>query len=202
MEENKKGKSLIIIALTILVCSVGFSFAYFTTYISRASQVAVTVDVTERPVVTYIKSDPIEIVAGIDNFYEDAGNISDKTYQSIKLVTPGEFTEVYTVYLNLNINEYIYTTEEDYAEIIITVYDEESEIVTEAEGLEFVTIKGISGFDVTEKLGQFTVSSGNELTTSDELTHTWAAEIHFVNLDSDQTQNSGKTLKAEIEIDS
>lgn len=202
MEKTKKNKSIIIIALTILICMIGFSFAYFTTYISRASSVQVTVDVTERPVVTYIKSDPIEIVAGMDNFYENAGNLSDKTYQSIKLVTPGAFTEIYSVYLNLNTNEYIYTTDEKSPEIVIAIYDEYDNIVNESEGLEFVTINGISGFDVTEKVGDFLISKDNALTTSEELTHTWTAEIYFINLETDQTLNSGKTLKAELEINS
>ena len=58
------------------------------------------------------------------------------------------------MYLDIAKNELTYTTEEKKAELILTVTDKDGNPITNIEGLNYVTVDEISGFDISESEGR------------------------------------------------
>lgn len=80
-------------------------------------------------------------------------------------------TEHYNLYLNISDNNFSYTANSTYPEIILTIKDASNNEITSISGLEYKTVtdgKGvsISGFDITTKTGLITLLSNKEITTT------------------------------------
>ena len=63
-------------------------------------------------------------------------------------------------------------------------------------GYERVTVGEVSGFDITEASNAILIADNYEITASPEITQTWNITVTFINLDSDQNKNTGKTFAA------
>ena len=90
--------------------------------------------------------------------------------------------------------------------LIIIRIQQTGEAVTSIEGLAYVTVQNadgseVNGFDITTKSGLFNVALLYEITSSSSTNATvqdWTFTVTFINLTTNQTENGGRTLDAEI----
>ena len=114
-------------------------------------------------------------------------------------------TEHYNLYLNISDNNFSYTTNSTYPEIILTIKDASNNEITSISGLEYKTVtdgKGvsISGFDITTKTGLITLLSNKEITTTSTKIDEWNITTTFINYKTDQSKNAGKSFLGQILI--
>lgn len=195
-KDNKKRSLILLLIVVMLISLTGFTFAYFAAQLSGDNKTEVIVTSKVQTSLVFNNGETLEFIAGIDNFYDGAGNISHTTNPSVTLMSPEEVTEVYSVYLDITSNDFEYSGDD--AELIVTILDENLNEVTEIEGLEYVTVGEVSGFDVTTKNGVYNVIVDTEIETSETTVHTWTFKLTFVNLEEDQAANSSKLFEAEV----
>ena len=208
MEENKLDRrkiTLIVLGVAILiVLVVGITYAFFQNQIGEPASGNVGVDTDTPDNLQFNVSNDISININQFNFGPDAGNQSDDAVASAKLLansTNDTATYTYYVYFKINNNNYVYTTDDQKPEIILTVTDPTGAPVTEVEGLTYN--QELGGFDITTANGTFAVASEYTITSNSSTTPTtqnWQFSATFINLDTDQGENAGKNMNAEIII--
>ena len=208
MEENKLDRrkiTLIVLGVAILiVLVVGITYAFFQNQIGEPASGNVGVDTDTPDNLQFNVSNDISININQFNFGPDAGNQSDDAVASAKLLansTNDTATYTYYVYFKINNNNYVYTTDDQKPEIILTVTDPTGAPVTEVEGLTYN--QELGGFDITTANGTFAVASAYTITSNSSVTPTtqnWQFSATFINLDTDQGENAGKKMDAEIII--
>lgn len=204
---NKKAERILVSLYTVilLIMIAGASFAFFTEI--RVSKISPTIDTTTATTefIVFDAGNEIRINASQFNFSEGMGNLSSETYASAYLRlsdNQNEITHKYNLYLEIENNNFVYSTENDTAELIMSITDPDGKAVTEIEGLEFVTINNISGFDITTKKGRFYIAKDYEIKATDEALHMWNATVTLVNLNESQDANkNNKELKGYIRIE-
>ena len=108
-----------------------------------------------------------------------------------------EATATYNIYLIIESNDFEYTTEEGTPELLLNVTDPNGNPVENITGL----VHYEDGFDITTRTGGFLLIPDYEITATDvETIQDWLIEVTFVNLDSDQNANTGKTLTGKLYI--
>ena len=208
MEENKIDRrkiTLIILGVAILiVLVVGITYAFFQNQIGEPATGNVGVDTDTPDNLQFNVSNDISININQFNFGPDAGNQSDDAVATATLLansTNDTATYTYYVYFKINNNDYVYTTDDQKPEIILTVTDPTGAPVTEVEGLTYN--QELGGFDITTANGTFAVASAYTITSNSSVTPTvqeWNFDVTFINLDTDQGENAGQTMNAEIII--
>ena len=208
MEENKLDRrkiTLIVLGVAILiVLVVGITYAFFQNQIGEPASGNVGVDTDTPDNLQFNVSNDISININQFNFGPDAGNQSDDAVASAKLLansTNDTATYTYYVYFKINNNNYVYTTDDQKPEIILTVTDPTGAPVTEVEGLTYN--QELGGFDITTANGTFAIASAYTITSNSSVTPTtqnWNFTATFINLDTDQGDNAGKNMSAEIII--
>ena len=225
--DNKRKTILIIIA--VLTLTIGLSLAYIiaqlqdegrgnasvvsdTAYIiaqlqdegrGNASVVSDTVDILRFEVDKDISLNPTQF-----NVVEGGDNLSDTAVGSAILranSTDNNATYNYYVYFQINSNDYVYTTDAQTPEIVLTITDPTGSSVTSIEGLDYVTSGGVSGFDITTKSGLYNVAELYEIISNSSTQDTiqeWEFTVSFINLDTNQAENGGKTLEGEVILSS
>ncbi len=213
MEENikpvrsKKEK----IKLTVLVASIlmiisSLSYAFFVAATSTPAITDVDLTTETSEALIFTPGTPIELRANLTNFAENAGSLSESTTSTATLraaSSVGSATEYYFVYFNIENNNFEYTVDANTPEMLLTITGPDGEIKT-IDGLNYKTVtdaktgNNISGFDVTTHEGIIEVKRYQEITTTSEKIDDWTATITFINLDSDQTANEGKTFDSEL----
>ena len=208
MEENKVDRrkiTLIILGVAILiVLVVGITYAFFQNQIGEPATGNVNVATDTPDNLQFNVSNDISITINQFNFGPDAGNQSDDAVATATLLansTNDTATYTYYVYFKINNNDYVYTTDDQKPEIILTVTDPTGVPVTEVEGLTYN--QELGGFDITTANGTFAVASAYTITSNSSVTPTtqnWNFTATFINLDTDQGENAGKKMDAEIII--
>ena len=199
--------ALIFIVLVLLVSR--FTYSYLRAYLGD--------DVITRGETTasgdtliFIDGEPLSLKASTKNFHADAGNLSDSTKPGVRLISSGKTHNAkanYTVGFRINENTYKYSTSNNTPELLLTIYDENDNIVTTSyDDLNFVTVTDsegneVSGFDITGLEGTFNVSVDHPITTTSSTigtTHYWTFELTFVNLEVDQSINENSNLNIDV----
>ena len=208
MEENKIDRrkiTLIILGVAILiVLVVGITYAFFQNQIGEPATGNVNVATDTPDNLQFNVSNDISITINQFNFGPDAGDQSDDAVATATLLansTNDTATYTYYVYFKINNNDYVYTTDDQKPEIILTVTDPTGAPVTEVEGLTYN--QELGGFDITTANGTFAVASAYTITSNSSVTPTvqeWNFDVTFINLDTDQGENAGKKMEAEIII--
>ena len=207
-ELNDKKKRLIII-ISVLVVFIGITLAYVVGQISdgaigNANITADTTDNLQFSVDKDINLNPTQF-----NVVEGGGGLSDTATGTATLLansTNDIATFNYYVYFNIRSNNYTYTTEDYKPEIVLTITDPTGQPVTEVSGLSYVTAQNadgseVSGFDITTKSGLINIASNYEITSNsstDATEQNWIFTVTFINLTTNQSENGGSTLDAEI----
>ena len=207
MNEKKKSLILTIIAVVTLIVFCGVAtFAYFVSQGGNdvTKNINVTTNTTDR--LTFTIGSEISLTANQEDFGQGMGNKSGSTTASAILVannSTNTATEHYYLYLNIINNNFEYTTQEETAELILTITDPQGQKLTELNGYKYVTVGDVSGFDITTKNGLITIADSYEITSTNTTigeTQEWGITITFANLDSDQNANTGKTFNGNLII--
>ena len=197
-----KNKSYLIIAIAaLLVFAVGGTYAFFQILGGNTETRNVNVQTYTSDLLTFNVTDDIEIEASKENFYQNAGNLTDSTTATARLVPNSkthEATATYNVYVVIDSNNFVYTTEAETPELLLTITDP-----TGARHGSIVGLNGSNGiFDITTRRGAFKVAENYEISTSSPsgTTQEWSMTVTLVNLDTDQNDNTGKILTGAIYI--
>ena len=204
MKKMDKNKKIILTIIAVLILCVGSTLAYIIASLQdeargNASVTSDAVDILRFEVDKDISLNPTQF-----NVVEGGDNLSDTAVGSAILranSTDNNATYNYYVYFQINSNNYIYTTTAQTPEIVLTITDPEGNPVTSISGLDYVTSGGVSGFDITTKSGLYEVAELYEIISNSSTKDTiqeWEFTVSFINLDTNQAENGGKTLEAEI----
>ena len=209
MLNDKKIRFIIIVS--VLVVFIGVTLAYVVGQISdgaigNANVTADTTDNLQFSVDKDISLNPTQF-----NVTEGGGGLSDTAVGTATLLansTNETATYDYYVYFNIKSNDYTYTTEDNKSEIVLTITDPEGNLVTELANsdLEYVEAENADGtitkgFDITTASGLINIASLYEITSNsstDATVQDWTFTVIFINLTTNQTENGGSTLDAEI----
>ena len=204
MEDKKNTVLLTVIAIvTLLLCVIGATFAYFQAQggIGVNANVNVTTNTTDN--LSFFVGNPISFSINQENFGPGDGNQSGETYARATLTAnnaTNNATANYYIYLDIQNNDFVYTTEDNQAEMLLKITNPEGSEVTTLDGYNYVTSGSVSGFDITTSTSLITIADNYEIVSTGTVTQEWKIEIIFVNLDSDQNENTGKNFSAELII--
>ena len=207
--ESKKTKIISIVALVALALTVvTATYAYFQAQTGEGSQTDIKINANTVDTFTFETGNAISISLDQTSFASGAGNKVGSTYASAKLTANNKTnsaTNNYNLYLNISDNNFGYTRNSSYPEILLTIKDASNNEITSISGLEYKTVtdgKGtsISGFDITTKTGLITLLNNREITTTSTKTDTWNITATFINYNADQSKNAGKSFSGQVLI--
>ena len=189
--------------ITFIAVVVGATYAYFTAQGGGTGNINVNAGTATTDNLSFQVGEAISLTANQEDFGQGADNKSGETFARATLTAnnaTNNATRNYYVYLNIESNDFEYTTADSQAEILLKVTDPDGAEVTTLGSLERKTSGGETGFDITTSTGLITIADNYEITSTGTETQDWTVEIIFVNLDSDQNANTGKTFSANLII--
>jgi len=183
---------------------VGFTFAYVIDQISGGaiSKVFITADTADN--LQFEVDKDISIKPTQFNFTQGGVDLSDTATATARLKansTDNTATYSYNVYFQITTNEYIYTTEDKKPEMILQVTNPNGENVTSMSGLTYN--ETLNGFDITNLVDYITIAENYEISSNSSTSFTeqnWIITVKFINLDTNQIENEGKTLEGKVLI--
>ena len=207
--EKKKVKlfsAIALVALAMLV--VGATYAYFQNQYGASSNANVKVTTYTTDMLTFETGDAINISADQETFAQGKSNRTGSTFARATLQAnnkTNEATANYYIYLNIESNEFVYTSEDQKAELVLQVTDKSGNPVTNIDGLTYVTVldgngNTIKGFDITEKSGLISLVNNKEIVASPRTEEQYDITLILVNYDFDQNNNAGKSFNAKLMI--
>ena len=199
--KNKKNILLMSIgAITLIAVTLGATYAYFTAQSGGGANIDTNVITGTTDNLAFSFGDVINIFATEENFGQGMGSISDSTTGQAILKannTTNEATARYNIYLIIENNDFVYTTENQTPEIVLNVTDPNGNLVENITGL----VHYENGFDITTRTGGYLLVPDYEISATDTQTiQDWNIEITLVNLNSDQNANTGKSLTGKLYI--
>ncbi len=202
---SKKNKNVLILVYVaaFLMMFIGTTFAFFT--IIKVSNVSAEIDAASAtmPSIVYNAGEPIAIYASPQNFAEGMGNLSGSTVASARLKNGSQSSEAsfhYNISLELDHNTMVYSDSRT-PELVLSIVDPNNREVKSIAGLDYVTVDGVSGFDITDKVGLFNIHQNYEISTKTEIVQEWKVTLTFVNLQHSQDVNMGNGLSGSLKID-
>ena len=195
--KNKKNLSLLIVGIvTLIVVTLGATYAYFQAQSNGGANIDTDVITGTTDLLSFSFGDEINIQANEENFAEGMPSLSDSTTGSAILRannTTNSATATYNIYLIIESNDFEYTTENGTPELLLNVTDPNGKPVENITGL----VHYEDGFDITTRTGGFLLVPDYEISATDvETIQDWLIEVTFVNLDSNQNANTGKDRKS------
>ncbi len=205
MENRKNTILLTVIAVaTLLVAVVGATFAYFTAQGGEAVQTPVKVTTANTSNGSFSTGGEINITANQEDFYEGAGDKVGSTTGTVTYTASSTAASnfCYTVTFDITSNNFVYTTDPTNTPELtftarksanatdmtsaITLIDAQ-DITTSTSDIQIPTTAGGA-----EYVHQINATEGQ--TINDQ----WDFTVTFVNLDSDQNANTGKSFVGQI----
>ena len=204
MEKKRKTVVLSIIAIaTLLIVVVGATYAFFVAQGGASANTNVNVQTNTTDSLSFSVGDAINITATQDNFAQGAGNQAGSTTASATLTAnnaTNTATRNYYLYLNITSNDFEYTVDTNTPELILTIIDPDGTELQNLSGYKYVEVGEVSGFDITTVSDVIKIAENYEITSTGTETQTWNITVTFVNLDTDQVENTGKTFEASLII--
>ena len=209
MLEKKNIEKILIISVIAIFVVVSATFAFFQSQLqgSEEGNINIISETTDR--LNFDISDEINLNINQFNFGVGAGNLNRSATGTATLLANSKTNTAsytYYVYFKINSNDFVYTTNDSKPEIILTITNPSGQEVTSIEGLNYVTATGadgiqVKGFDITTASGLFAVAENYAISSNSSTTPTtqeWNFKATFINLDSDQQNNTGKNMDAKI----
>ncbi len=204
MEKKNKTVVLSIIAIaTLLIVVVGATYAFFVAQGGGSSNTNVNVQTNTTDNLSFSVGDAINITATQDNFAQGLGNQAGSTTATATLTAnnaTNTATRNYYLYLNITSNDFEYTVDTNTPELILTIENPDGTELTSLSGYKYVEVGDVSGFDITTVSDVIKIADNYEITSTGTETQTWNITVTFVNLDTDQVGNTGKTFEASLII--
>ncbi len=214
-ENRKKIEKLLIIGVIAIFVVSSVSYAFFQAQTGIAGTTNVNVGTSTTDNLSFAVDGAINLNINQFDFAEGAGNLVSNTQATATLLAnnaTNTATYSYYVYFNIDSNDFIYTTVDSKPEIILTVTKPDGTEVTSIAGLNYVqnvqtitsdgSTQTVNGFDITTATGLFAVASQYSITanSTSATTQEWNFTVSFINLDTDQQGNTGKSMDAEVII--
>ena len=207
-----KKKRLITMVVTLLVLTIGVTFAYFMAKTGEGKQAgtAITAD-TVDDLKFNVSKENLSLNINQFNFASGAGNLTDNVTATASLKansTKNTATYNYYVYFQIESNDYVYTTTDKKPEIVLSITGPNGEI-TSVDGLTYVSATNadgtvVKGFDITEsKPSVVKIADSFEISSSSSTNYTnqeWTFTVTFINLDTNQVGNQNKNLTGKVLI--
>ena len=204
---TKRNIALAIIFLLILVVVAlligNFTFSYLGADISDDVNTQGETTASGDTLI-FSSGNTLSLHATTDNFNATSGNLTDTTNPSVRLIASSRTnnaTATYFAGIRIYENTYTYSSGTT-AEVILTVRDENGALLeASSDELPYVTVNGVSGFDITGKTGAFNIAIDHPISTTSSTngtTHTWTFTLTFVNLETDQSINENANLEMDV----
>ncbi|CDF20182.1 surface protein [Clostridium sp. CAG:609] len=195
----------ILILITIALLIGKFTYSYLAPTIDDDVEGAGEVTASGDTII-FTKGNTLSLSANTDNFKTGGSNLTATTNPKVKLMASSKTESASSKYFAgviIKNNTYRYTTTDKKPEVILTVKDENGNIVeSSADNLKFVTVNNnLKGFDITGVNGAFNIVTDHIIATSSnksEVIHTWTFTLTFVNLGTDQSNNENSTLNIDV----
>ena len=206
MEKKNEKKGLVLSAIaviTLIAVVVGATYAYFQAQGGGSDNTNVNVQTSTTDNLSFQIGGSINLTANQEDFGQDMPNKSGSTTASATLTAnnaTNNATRNYYVYLDITDNDFVYTTDDEQAELLLKITDPDGAEVITLGSLERKTSGGVTGFDITTSTGLIIIADNYEITSTGTVTQEWQIEVIFANLDSDQNANTGKTFSANLII--
>ena len=207
-KENVRKVILAILFVLILVVIALFIGRFTYSYLGPAptDELTGTGEVTPSgDTIIFSKGNDLSLSASTDNFHTGSGNLTDTTNPQVRLIASSDTNNASTTYfagIRIYENTYSYSTDNNTAELILSVYDENGNLLeASSDTLSFVEVGGVKGFDITGLTGAYNIAIDHPISTtssSSGTTHTWTFTLTFVNLDTDQSINETANLEMEV----
>lgn len=224
MDNRKNTILLTVIAVaTLLVAVVGATFAYFTAQGGGTNQANVNVETETSASSSFNINGSINIHATPENFddAETAHLVSTPEITATVNWTPSTAAEgddlnfCYTVELEIDTNELTYTVNDTVPELLFNI-SKKSTPFTEAgdiQNLEYKTVSTtntgtrpeVSGWDITTAIGTYKImgegtNGAHQMasTAGVQTSESWTASATLVNLNSDQQNNTEKSVVGKL----
>ena len=195
---------IIILILIVIALFIGkFTFSYLAPDISEDINSKGEVTASGDTII-FNNGKALTLSATTDNFTTGGTNLTSTTNPTAKLVASSKTNKAdatYYVGVYIKNNTYTYSTTAKTPEILLTIKDEKGNAVTSVDGLTYATSGGVSGFDVTDKIGLFNVDLSHAITTTSSTTgttHTWTFTLTFINLSTDQSINENANMNIDV----
>ena len=196
---------LFVLILVVIALFIGrFTYSYLGPDID--DELTGTGEVTPSgDTIIFSKGNDLSLSASTDNFHTGSGNLTDTTNPQVRLIASSDTNNASTTYyagIRIYENTYSYSTDNNTAELILSVYDENGNLLeASSDTLSFVTVGDVKGFDITGLTGAFNIAIDHPISTTSSTsgtTHTWTFILTFVNLDTDQSINETANLDMEV----
>ena len=197
---------LFVLILVVIALLIGkFSYSYLAPTVSDDVEGSGEVTASGDTII-FTKGNTLSLSANSDNFKTGGSNLTATTNPKVKLMASSKTESASSKYFAgviIKNNTYTYTTTDKKPEVILTVKDENGNIVeTSADNLTFVTVNdNLKGFDITGVNGAFNIVTDHVIATASnksEVIHTWTFTLTFVNLGTDQSNNENSTLNIDV----
>jgi hypothetical protein len=198
LRHDKRKITLIILGALIALLTITYAYYVAQTGNGAFTNLKVTSGTVDR--LTFINGSALSLK--VDQFTLAEGstdNVTGSTSSSANLKANSSTitaTDSYNAYFDISQNEFTYTSGTT-PEMLLSITDPSGTLITSIPNLTYVTQNGVSGFDITNKIGTFTIASGYSITSNNATTgytQTWNATVTFLNLATDQTANEGKSF--------
>ena len=207
-----KKKRLITMVVTLLVLTIGVTFAYFMARTGEGKQAGTTITTgTVDDLKFNVSKENLSLNINQFNFASGAGNLTDNVTATASLKansTKNTAKYNYYVYFQIESNDYVYTTTDKKPEIVLSITGPNGEI-TSVDGLTYVSATNadgtvVKGFDITESKPSFIkIADSYEISSSSSTNYTnqeWTFTVTFINLDTNQVDNQNKNLTGKVLI--
>ena len=198
--ENKKRTIIITALVTAIILSGVFvaTYAYFiANYQNIGANSSIIVETRTVDNLTFNRGEDITLNVNDVTLGIGAGNVSDSVTSTVVLQSRNDeaSTRYYKASVLIPENTFTYTSGAT-PEILLTVTKNNTPIISNR---DITTFSGV----ITIPVSTDTISIKQAITANAgaTTTDTWVATITFVNLDSDQTSNVGKSLSATLYFD-
>ena len=207
--DNKKIKIVSIISIIALALTlVAATYAYFVAQTGEGAQTDIKINANTVDAFTFEVGSALNLSLNQENFASGKGNQTGTTFAKAMLSANNKTntaTEHYYLYLNISNNTFTYSIDNNTPEILLSIKDGSNNEITTLTGLTYKTVtdgKGasIKGFDITNKKGLITILNNREITTTSTKTEEWNVTVTFVNYNSNQVGNAGKSFNAKLMI--
>ena len=203
VEKKKNLIFMVIGAITLIAVTLGATYAYFVAQGGTSANTNVNVTTNTTDNLSFQVGSAISLTANQEDFGQGSGNKSGETFARATLTAnnaTNNATRNYYIYLDIESNNFEYTTDDNQAELLLKVTAPDGSEVTTLGSLERKTSGGATGFDITTSTGLITIADNYEITSTGTVTQEWQIEVIFANLDSDQNANTGKSFSATLMI--
>ena len=196
MEKKNTISYTVIAIIVLLVAVIGATFAYFQAQIGAGATANVTVTTQTTDSLAFNAANITVGPVTQANFGSGAGNKSQSGSASVVLTASntGSSTYCYTAGLSVTSNDFVYTVNNSTPELTVTASKNGTNVISNYDITTLTT--GTVSFPTA--LNGSTTKHTITATPSSTTTDSWLVTVTFINLNSDQQANTGKTFSGNV----